>query len=310
MCDDLCAGKILHPTLFQFNDPGAMTLMRWFEQECSYLSAIRHPNVVQYLGLYQDPETQLPVLLMELMDENLTQFLERNQDSLPYHTQVHLCHDIALALVHLHSNGIIHCDLSSNNMLLIGAGNRAKVSGFGMAKVFHTNFTTLTSLTMCPGTLAYIPPEALDNLPVYTDKLFWCTWHSDHYTAIYQPWLLCQENQRSTINNWNAHSWDWMTQVTYQVDLSHPPPPYHCQGLSELQYVRQAISSGALPLPSYTDRSPPVLGKCAANWREKQTAATWRRMRWTNKHPQATDCISEVKERQLQVLSQQLLANE
>ena len=67
VCDDLtCAGKILHPTLFQSNDPGATTIMRRFQQECSFLSAIRHPNIVQYLGSYQDPETQLPVLLMEL----------------------------------------------------------------------------------------------------------------------------------------------------------------------------------------------------------------------------------------------------
>ena len=75
MCDDLpCAGKIIHPTLFQSNDPGAMTIMRRFQQECSFLSAIRHPNIVQYLGSYQDTETQLPVLLMELMDESLTHF--------------------------------------------------------------------------------------------------------------------------------------------------------------------------------------------------------------------------------------------
>ena len=172
MCDHLpCAGKILHPTLFQFNEPGAMTLMRRFEQECSYLSAIRHPNIVQYLGLHQDPETQLPVLLMELMDDNLTHFLQQSQDSLPYHTQANICYDIALALVYLHSNGIIHRDLSSNNILLIGAGNRAKVSDFGMAKLLDTNCTTMTRLTMCPGTLPYMPPEALDDPPVYTDKL-------------------------------------------------------------------------------------------------------------------------------------------
>ena len=31
-CDDLlCAGKILHPTLFQSDDPGAMTIMRRFQ---------------------------------------------------------------------------------------------------------------------------------------------------------------------------------------------------------------------------------------------------------------------------------------
>ena len=172
MCDDLpCAGKILHPTLFQSNDPGAMTIMRRFQQECSFLSAIRHPNIVQYLGSYQDPETQLPVLLMELMDDSLTQFLERFQEPLPYHTQVNICHDIALALAYLHSNDILHRDLSSNNVLLIGAGNRAKVTDFGMAKLFSINRTTMTPLTMCPGTMAYMSPEALDDPPIYTSKL-------------------------------------------------------------------------------------------------------------------------------------------
>ena len=172
MCDDLpCAGKILHPTLFQSNDPGAMTVMRQFQQECSFLSEIRHPNIVQYLGSYRDPETRLPVLLMELMDENLTHFLEQSQEPLPYHTQVNICHDVALALAYLHSNGIIHRDLSSNNVLLIGAGNRTKVTDFGMAKFFNINCTTITPQTMCPGTSSYMPPETLDDAPIYTKKL-------------------------------------------------------------------------------------------------------------------------------------------
>ena len=171
MCDDLpCAGKILHPTLFQTNDPGEMTVMRRFQQECSFLSAMRHPNIVQYLGSCQDPETRLPVLLMELMDESLTQFLERSQEPLPYHTQVNICHDIALALAYLHSNGIVHRDLSSNNVLLL-AGNRAKVTDFGMAKLFNVDHVTMTPLTMCPGTQPYMSPEALDDPPVYTEKL-------------------------------------------------------------------------------------------------------------------------------------------
>ena len=171
MCDDLpCAAKVLHPTLFQSNDPGAMTIMSRFQQECSFLSAIRHPNIVQYLGSYQDPETRLPVLLMELMDESLTRFLEQSQQPLSYHTQVEIFLDIALALAYLHSNRIIHRDLSSNNVLLIGTGSRAKVTDFGMAKFFDANRSSMTQ-TMCPGTLAYMSPEALDDPPVYTKKL-------------------------------------------------------------------------------------------------------------------------------------------
>ena len=78
MCDDLpCAAKILHPALQQFTVPGtAVNLLQRFEQECCLLSAIKHPHIVQYLGTYHDPESRLPVLLMELMDESLTRFLE------------------------------------------------------------------------------------------------------------------------------------------------------------------------------------------------------------------------------------------
>ena len=173
MCDDLpCAAKILHPALFQFTAPGTTSVMRKFEQECRLLSAIKHPHIVQYLGTYRDPESRLPVLLMELMDENLTRFLERAQEPLPYHTEVNLYHDISLALSYLHSNGIVHRDLSSNNVLLM-AGSRAKVTDFGMVKLYDVNRSTahLTPLTLCPGTVAYMSPEALREPPVYTDKL-------------------------------------------------------------------------------------------------------------------------------------------
>ena len=173
MCDDLpCAAKILHRTLFQFTAPATTSVMRKFEQECRLLSAIKHPHIVQYLGTYHDPESRLPVLLMELMDESLTRFLERSNEPLPYHTEVNVCHDIVLALSYLHSNGIVHRDLSSNNVLLI-AGNRAKVTDFGMVKLYDVNRSTahFTPLTLCPGTTVYMSPEALRDRPVYTDKL-------------------------------------------------------------------------------------------------------------------------------------------
>ena len=173
MCDDLpCAAKILHRTLFQFAPPGTTSVMQKFEEECCLLSVIKHPNIIQYLGTYQDPDSRLPVLLMELMDESLTRFLVRSHTPLPYYTEVNLCHDIVLALSYLHSNGIIHRDLSSNNVLLI-AGSRAKVTDFGMAKLYDVNHSSahLTPLTQCPGTMVYMSPEALGELPLYTNKL-------------------------------------------------------------------------------------------------------------------------------------------
>ena len=172
-CDQLpCAAKILHTVLFKLRDPGSSRVLQKFEQECQFLRNIRHPNIVQYLGYCRDPESGLPILLMELMDESLTGFLERRSPSelLPYHIQVNLCLDIALGIAYLHSNAIIHRDLSSNNILLIGEGSRAKITDFGMSKLIEANHL-LTQLTQCPGTGVYMPPEALRNPPAYSAKL-------------------------------------------------------------------------------------------------------------------------------------------
>ena len=165
-----CAAKLLHDTLFQDNDPGTRNLVTKFLQECQFLSTIKHPSIVQYLGTATDPQSQRPVLLMELMDESLTRFLERLTGPLPYHSQLSICHDVALALAYLHSNAIIHRDLSSNNVLLIGEGSRAKVTDFGMSKLMDMN-PRMTPLTQVPGTPAYMPPEALISPPHYSSKL-------------------------------------------------------------------------------------------------------------------------------------------
>ncbi len=178
-CDGLvCAAKLMHETLFDptvIAEPGLQREhrlpMRRFEQECDFLSAVRHPNIIQYLGVHQDPDTHFPVILMELMDDSLTHYLETSAKPIPYSIQINLSHDVALALVFLHSNGIVHRDLSSNNVLLIG-NMRAKVTDFGMARLrdLNPNATHLT-FTMCPGTDVYMPPEAVKDKPLYTEKI-------------------------------------------------------------------------------------------------------------------------------------------
>lgn len=174
MCDELpCAAKILHIVHLplKMGDAAMQKVIKKFDMECQLLSHIRHPNIVQYLGTCRDPNTNLPVLLMELMDEGLTTFLERSKSPLRYHVQLNLCHDVALALAYLHRHGIIHRDLSSNNVLLI-AGSRAKVTDFGMCKLIDSSKSSgHFSQSYCPGTEAYTAPEALRSSPEYTEKI-------------------------------------------------------------------------------------------------------------------------------------------
>ena len=163
-----CAAKLLHPIFFQSNDPGMDVTRTRFEQECRFLSEMRHAHIIEYLGTTHDPDSGLLVLLMELMDESLTHFLERSQQPLAYHIEVDLCHDIAQALAYIHFNGIIHRDLSSNNVLLLAG--KAKITDFGMSKLLDVN-RRMTPLTKCPGTSVYMPPEATKDQPVYSSKI-------------------------------------------------------------------------------------------------------------------------------------------
>ena len=166
-----CAAKILHQAFFRSDDPGEDNFTAGFDQECRLLRDLRHPSIVQFLGLVLDPHNRRPILLMELMEESLTGFLECRSNPLPYYIQVNITHDITLALAYLHNNQVIHRDLSSNNVL-INAGSRAKLTDFGMSKIVDINpHMTCSRTTQCPGTPAFMPPEALRAKPRYSDKL-------------------------------------------------------------------------------------------------------------------------------------------
>jgi len=90
-CDELVfAAKMLYPILFKVQIPSPTKgsehrqPLNRFELECRFLRHINHPNIVQYLGTYRDPDPNAPVLLMELMDESLTHFLESSPGPIPY----------------------------------------------------------------------------------------------------------------------------------------------------------------------------------------------------------------------------------
>ena len=54
--------------------------------------------------------------------------------------------------------------------VLMIAGPRAKITDFGMSKLAAVN-PRMTALTLCPGNVLYMSPEALDEAKSYTAKL-------------------------------------------------------------------------------------------------------------------------------------------
>ena len=161
-----CAAKFIHPIIK--SDVNSER----FQKECSLLRALRHPNIVQYFGVGKDPESGDPVLLMEMIDKDLTQTLKVSTSALPLHVEVNICLDVSQALAYLHSNSIIHCNLSSSNVLLVGNALKAKICDFGSATALVLPIDpNKRHLEAIPGTLPYMPPEAMPGDPKYDEKL-------------------------------------------------------------------------------------------------------------------------------------------
>ena len=155
----LCAAKEMHPVLMNEANKRA------FLSECVQSSRIFHPNIVQFLGIYYpSPRARLPWLVMELMYVSLRGLIEKyEKDDFPFHFKLSILMDTCNGLQFLHSQNIIHRDLSSNNILLT-KHLVAKISDLGMAKVIPPG---LQRHTQAPGTVVFMPPEALSINPQY-----------------------------------------------------------------------------------------------------------------------------------------------
>ena len=70
-----CAGKKIHEMLLR-QGSDSYTVSR-FEQECRLLSQVRHPNIVQFLGVHFQQGVPTPILVMEFLSTNLTTCIEQ-----------------------------------------------------------------------------------------------------------------------------------------------------------------------------------------------------------------------------------------
>ena len=138
-----------------------------FVKECSLMSTVRHPNIVQFLGLTFFPGSRLPALVMEKLETSLHDLLDPDPrpDILPYipvGLKESFLNDVTrgLAYLHQHSPPIVHRDLSAKNVLLSSA-MVAKIADLGVARIAPKKDIAAT-MTKAPGASIYMPPEALE----------------------------------------------------------------------------------------------------------------------------------------------------
>ena len=167
-----CAGKKLHATFFENATPEEAKRMKdRFKEECQLLSELKHPNIVQFLGVHFEDGSDLPVLVMELLHCTLSECVDR-YGVLQEQVAMGILDDVATGLCYLHEHRppIVHRDLCARSVLL-SSDMKAKISDLGEAKILDLTPARKSKMTKCPGTISYMPPEALQEKPSYDTKL-------------------------------------------------------------------------------------------------------------------------------------------
>ena len=141
-----------------------------FVKECQLVSTLRHPNIVQFLGVCFFEGTRLPALVMERLLTSLHDLLAPETQPPPgthpplsffkLGLKCSVLHNVASGLDYLHHQAtpVIHRDLSAKNILL-NSKLVGKLADLGVARIVPRMRQSAT-MTKAPGASIYMPPEA------------------------------------------------------------------------------------------------------------------------------------------------------
>lgn len=132
-----------------------------FRREARSAAALSHQNVAGVFDYGEDDDCKY--IVMELArGSDLSRILREEGASAPERA-ARIAGQIAAALAHAHSLGVVHRDIKPANVL-IGPDDNVKVTDFGIARA--TGDSTLTATGSVLGTAHYLSPEQASGLEV------------------------------------------------------------------------------------------------------------------------------------------------
>lgn len=158
LMDKTVAIKVLRPSL-----AADEKIVARFSREARAASRISHPNALSVTDFGED-ESGHVFLVMEFLSGRTLKQLIRDEGPLPLPRVVDITRQIGDALNAAHSQGVVHRDLKSDNIMLLDmmGGDHAKVLDFGIAKINEPDGaidTNLTAPNLVIGTPQYMSPE-------------------------------------------------------------------------------------------------------------------------------------------------------
>ena len=126
---------------------------RRFHSESQAVAMFSHPNIVSVYDV--STSVTADYIVMELIEGiTLKQYMEK-KGVLNWKETLHFAIQIAKALEHAHSRGIVHRDIKPHNVMVLKNGS-VKVTDFGIARMMSKG-NTLTKEAL--GSVHYISPE-------------------------------------------------------------------------------------------------------------------------------------------------------
>ena len=128
---------------------------RRFRAESQAVAMLSHPNIVAVYDVSTSVSLEADYIVMELIEGiTLKQYMEK-KGFLNWKETLHFAMQIAKALEHAHSRGIVHRDIKPHNVMVLKNGS-VKVTDFGIARMMSKG-NTLTKEAL--GSVHYISPE-------------------------------------------------------------------------------------------------------------------------------------------------------
>jgi serine/threonine-protein kinase len=125
-----------------------------FSNESRAVAMLSHTNIVSIYDV--SVNSDLDYIVMEYVDGlTLREYVQTRGGMLDWKEALHFTAQIAKALAHAHSRGVIHRDIKPQNIMLLG-DSTVKVMDFGIAQL-SANRNTLSKKTL--GSVHYISPE-------------------------------------------------------------------------------------------------------------------------------------------------------
>ncbi len=144
-----------------------------FMNEAKALCTLHHPSLVELYDWGELPDGNV-YILMEFVDGvSLREHLEQ-RGPLPQAEAVEIARQLAEALAVVHAAGVVHRDLTPNNVLVFSdcstrLGIRVKLLDFGIAKL-RSGHEVRTQTGDCFGTPRYMAPEQCESTSSVDDR--------------------------------------------------------------------------------------------------------------------------------------------